>query len=163
MRKALVALVGTVVVGVLLSPAPAAAKEFAFQGGEPFGSSPVGMTMTGKSFDQPRRVTGFSIGADVVVGDCPGYNGPDPITLPIHSTTKAGIPIRRAKNGQLNFRWHYQVPGGPDEDLQGVQLGPRKWIGEFSYSWLPGHPPGGSDDCWSNYQDRWKAEFTGLI
>ena len=46
MRKALLALVGTVAVGVLAFPVPAAAKVFAFHGGESFRDSPVGMTMT---------------------------------------------------------------------------------------------------------------------
>lgn len=42
MRKAVVALVGTVVVGILALPASAAAKEFGFQGGEAFGAPASG-------------------------------------------------------------------------------------------------------------------------
>jgi hypothetical protein len=161
MRKASVVLAG-VVVGVLAFPVPAAAKVFAFQGGASSRDSPVRMTMTGKSLQRPSHVAGVSIGLDTVTGDCPGYSGPDPLTLPIHkgSGGPRGIPIR-PYNGQLRFSWHYKAAGGPYEQLQGAQLGPHKWIGELSINWLPGHPPGGSYECYSNYQETFTAVFTG--
>jgi hypothetical protein len=159
MRKALVPFIG-VVLGVF--PASAAASQFAFEGNNRAnGDAPVEMTLTGKSLKRPLHVTSFSIGMDLVVEDCPGYSGKDPLPLPIHrgSGGRHGIRIRPRSSGQLYFEWHYKAPGGPYEQLQGAQLGPRRWIGEFSINWLPGHPPGGTYQCYSNYEPQWQAKF----
>ena len=159
MRKALVALVGTVVLGAF--PASAAAKVFAFEGNNRAnGDAPVEMRMTGNTLRRPLHVTSFSIGMDLVVSDCPGYSGKDPLPLPIHqgSGGRHGIRIRTRPSGQLFFEWH-NTGGPPYEQLQGAQLGPRKWIGEFSINWLPGWPPGGDYHCYSNYEPQWQAKF----
>ena len=162
MRKALVALFGTVVLGIF--PASAAARVFDFRGVEgAFGDAPVEMTLTGNSLGRPSHVAGFSIGMGPVAVDCPGYSGRDPLTLPIHrgSGGTRGIRIGTDSTGALGFRWHYKVPGGPYESIQGRQWNRRKWIGKFFINWLPGHPPGGDYHCWSNYEYQWEARFVG--
>jgi hypothetical protein len=158
MRKGLVALVGTVVLGAL--PASAAARQFAFEGSAANGNAPVEMTMTGNRLNRPLHVTSFSIGMDLVKEDCPGYSGKDPLPIPVHrgSGGPHGIRIRPRSNGQLYFEWH-NAGGPPYEQLQGAQLGPRKWIGEFSIDWLPGWPPGGDYHCYSNYEPQWLAKL----
>src|SRR5689334_5704479 len=111
MRKALVALVGTVALGAF--PASAAARQFTFEGSGANGNAPVDMTMTGNSLRRPLHVTSFSIGMDLVKEDCPGYSGKDPLPLAIHrgSGGPRGIRIRTRSSGQLYFEWHNT--GGP--------------------------------------------------
>ena len=154
MRKALVALVGTAVVGVLLFPAPAAAKHLAYQGDA--AGSPITMTMTGKSFAKPKRVTSFSLTA--VGGDC-AYTGPNPVTLPIpQSTNGRGIVIKRNPQQGAEFRWSYEA-GGISYDVQGRQdlKHARRWFGRLFIYFAT--PPG--QDCASDYALSWNAEFTG--
>jgi hypothetical protein len=117
--------------------------------------------MIGERLGRPTHVTSFSIGMGPVRGDCPGYSGQNPRTLPIRRGNGGprGIRIRPRDNGQLTFEWHYKVPGGPYQAIQGAQLGPRKWIGKFWINWLPGYPPGGDSRCWSNYEYAWEAKF----
>jgi hypothetical protein len=161
MRKALV---GAIVVGVLAFPAPAAAKELAFQGGEPFGAPPVGMTMTGKSFKKPKRVTGFSISGEFECG-IPG----DPLTLPIpQGTNGKGIEIKKNKKYGTHFRWDY-TEGNFDAaytyyELQGVQNSehPREWIGVVVVFRRTG-PADAPNICFTAHELTWEAEFTGLI
>jgi hypothetical protein len=120
MRKAFVALVGTIAVGVLLFPAPAAAKVFHFQGGgDPFGGSPpVGIEMTGKNFKQPKRVTGFAFQPESM--ECTKLDGgfypvEGPFDLegfPIQNDPNArktrGVVIKRNKKKDLTyFKWAY--------------------------------------------------------
>jgi hypothetical protein len=158
MRKALVALLGTVVLGVF--PAPAAAKKFAFRGAPgAFGDVPIAMTMTGENLRRPRFVTSFTIGRHPV-SECPGYSGPIHRTLPIRrgSGGRRGIRIKPRDNGQLTFEWHYSG-GGPYEAIQGTQLGPRKWIGKYWVNWLPGSPPGTDNRCPSSWEYPWEAKF----
>ncbi len=143
MRKALVALVGTVVVGVLAFSTPAAAKQLAFQGDSE--GSPIAMTMTGKSFKKPKRVTAFSI---IPVGDC-AYTGPNPLILPIpQSTNGRGIVIKRNPRGHGDeFEWSYEA-GGIIYEVQGRQnlKDARKWFGRLFLYFAT--PPG--RDCASD-------------
>jgi hypothetical protein len=161
LRKPLVALIGTVVIGVFATSA--AASRFAFQGGDYAANRdvPVEMTMTGKTFRRPLHVTSFLLGMDLVKEDCPGYSGKDPLPLPIHQGSGGphGIAIRRESNGQLYFQWHYTSPSGFYEELQGVQIAPRKWVGEATLDWLPEYPPGGDYHCYSNYEPQWQAKL----
>jgi len=162
MRKALVALAG-VVLGVFSTSA--AASQFAFEGNQgAYGDAPVELTLTGKTLHRPLHLTSFSIGMDPVVGDCPGYSGKDPLPLPIHkgSGGRHGVRIKTDSTGALGFEWHSKVPGGPYESIQGRQRpNPRKWFGKFFIYYLPGHPPGGDDQCYSNYEYQWEGRFVG--
>src|SRR5262245_48231330 len=131
MRKAFVVLTGTVVVGVLVFSAPAAARQLTFHGDA--GGSPLTMTMTGKSFRKPSRVTSFSI---VPVGDC-AYTGPNPLVPPIpQSTGGKGIVIKRNPRGHGDeFEWAADADG-ISWSLQGRQdlKHPRRWFGRvFTY------------------------------
>jgi len=158
MRMALVALVGTMLMG--LFPASAAADRFSFRGGPgSFGDAPVRFTLTGQSLRRPRFVTSFTIGRHPV-RECPGYSGPINRRLPIRkgSGGPRGIRIKPRDNGQLTFRWHYSG-GGPYEEIQGVQIGPGKWIGKYFVNWLPGRPPGTGSDCPSNWEYPWEARL----
>ena len=158
MRTALLAIVGTAVIG--LFPAPAAADTFSFRGGPgPFGDVPVRFTMTGKNLRRPTFVTSFTIGRNPV-GECPGYSGPIHRRLPIRRGNGGprGIRIKPRDNGQLTFEWHYNGPG-PYEAIQGTQLGPGKWIGKYFVNWLPGRPPGTDSRCPSNWEYPWEASF----
>jgi hypothetical protein len=162
MRKALVPLVG-VFLGVF--PASGAARQFAFEGAPgSFGDVPNEMTITGERLRRPIHVTSFSIGMDPVAEDCPGYSGKNPLPLPVHkgSGGPRGIRISRDSTGALGFSWHYKVPGGPYESMQGRQWNPRRWIGKFFINYLPGHPPGGDYHCYSNYEYPWESKFVGL-
>jgi hypothetical protein len=112
-RQAVLALVGMVLVGVLVFPAPTAAKtkpktmELHFQGGgEPFGGNPpVGMSMTGPSFKHPRRVTGFTID---VTYNCDGDLLPGVETFPIRKMPVAAR-IKRDKEKDLTyFSWSWE-------------------------------------------------------
>src|SRR5262245_54372363 len=90
------------VVGVLAFPASSAPKGFDFQGS---GDPPVKMTMTGKRFDEPKRVTDFSISPGLSLY-CPGYGEypvPDPLVAPIQQ----GIKLKRTKHGLEFKRWAY--------------------------------------------------------
>ena len=156
------ALLAAGVIGVF--PAWAAAEQFAFRGSEgAYGDAPVQMTLTGQRLGRPLHVASFKIGMGPVAEDCPGYSGPNPLTVPIRrgSGGRRGIRIRPRDNGQLSFEWHYTAPGGPYEAIQGLQMGRRRWIGKFWLNYLPGHPPGGDYHCWSNYEYRWEAKFVG--
>ena len=78
----------------------------------------------------------------------------------VGSGGRHGIRIKTDTTGALGFEWHYKVPGGPYESIQGRQRpNPRKWIGKFFIDWLPGHPPGGDYHCYSNYEYQWEAKF----
>jgi len=134
MRKVLVGLIGTVMVGVLLSPAPAAAKtmEFLFQGGdEPFGTPPVGISMTGKDSTRPTRVTSFAISG--FSWNCNGQSGPFDIEeVPFD---RQSIEIGRNKNGDLYFAVNTQIWRGSTlytYHLWGGQhrKDPRWWLGK---------------------------------
>jgi hypothetical protein len=158
MRTALVALVVTAVIGVF--PASAAAGRFSFRGGPgAFGDVPVTFTMTGRSLRRPRFVTSFTIGRNPV-SECPGYSGPARRRLPVRRGNGGprGIRIKARDNGQLDFEWHYSGPG-PYEAIQGTQLGPRKWIGKYWVSWLPGMPPGTDSRCSSSWEYPWEAKL----
>jgi hypothetical protein len=139
--QAVIALVGTVVVGVLLSPAAAPAKataktmEFLFQGGdEPFGGTPaVGLSMTGKDFKKPARVTDFAItGAN---WDCEPDGRIVPVDAPPVPVSRAGT-IQRNEQGDLYFDVYGQILEG-DSTLYTYHVvggqhrkDPRWWIGK---------------------------------
>jgi hypothetical protein len=138
MRNVLVGLVGTVVIGVALSPAPAVAKtapktmEFLFQGGdEPFeGTPPVGMSMTGTDFNKPTTVTGFAITG--FNWECNGQSVPaDVEEVPINRQSGT---IGRNEEKDLYFEVHEQIFRGPTlytYHLWGGQhrKDPRWWLG----------------------------------
>jgi len=142
LRQALVALLGMIMVGVLLFPAPAAAAkakpktmELLFQGGgEPFGGSPpVGMSMTGPSFKHPRRVTDFTID---VTYNCDGDLLPGTVTFPI-KREPAAARIKRDKEKDLtyfNWSWEYVEQGQTLITFQLVggqhRKDPRVWRGK---------------------------------
>jgi hypothetical protein len=137
---ALLALVGTVVVGVLLAPAPAGAKskaktmELLYQGGSgPFGGPPVGMSMRGPSFRHPQRLTGFTIS---VTYDCDGDLLPAVETFPI-SKKRAAAWIKTDKKQDLtyfNWTWTYVAQGLALVNFQVVggqhRKDPRVWGGK---------------------------------
>ncbi len=138
---------------VLAFPASAAAKEFDFQGG---GDPPVEMTMTGKSFDEPKRVTDFSISPGLFL-DCPGYPDypvPDPMTAPIQ---QQGIKLKRTKHGLEFKRWTYDA-GFVYWDLQGRQSlkNRRRWFGLFYPLFQDPRP-----DCGTRlFRIPWEAKLT---
>jgi hypothetical protein len=135
--KARIALIGPVAVGVLLLPAPAAAKEFLYQGGsEPFGKIPPnGIAMEGKSFQRPVKLTGFTI---EVTYDCPTGQDTQVESFPITSNSKAAF-IKRNKKKEFNyFKWQYENKSSDGAvtltsyQIAGVQLpkNPEVWVGE---------------------------------
>lgn len=135
MRKALVVLMGTVLAGALLLPVPAAAKEFQYQGGsEPFGVIPPnGITMEGKTFQRPVKLTGFAI---EVTYDCVTGQDTQTESFPITSNPKAAF-IRRNKKKEFNyFKWQYEHKSSgvtlSSYQIAGVQLpkNPEVWVGE---------------------------------
>src|SRR5262249_40976930 len=154
MRKTLVVLVGTIVAGVLVFSAPAAARQFTFQGDA--GESPFIVTMTGKSSVKPKRVTSASL---TPIPEC-AYTGPSTLILPIPQTTGgSGVPIQRNPHGHGDeFRWSADV-GGISWDFQGRQdfKHHRRWFGRLFIYYAD--PPG--KDCASDYGLSWSAQLTG--
>jgi hypothetical protein len=137
-RKASVTLVATVVIGVLLVPAPAGAKELQFQGGtEPLGGNPpVGMTMVGKNVEHPTRVTGFSIEVTFCPGDTPETMVE---SVPLNRNPTATKVNRNKKKDLTYFSWSWDLFGEYTGDwLESWQLvggqhhkDPRVWRGKI--------------------------------
>ena len=137
MTKASIAI--AVAAGLLLLSAPAAFganQELLFQGGgEPFsGDPPVGMTMAGPSFEEPKRLLGFSAqtewGAEC---DHEPYEFNAPVSLePKSAKTK------RNDQGDLYFSWSYVAKSSRGSILYDYYViagqhrrDPHWWIGKF--------------------------------
>jgi hypothetical protein len=158
--------VSAFIVGLGVFPATAAAKELSFQGGdEAFGTPPVGMTMTGKSFKKPKRVTGFSIGP--IDFEC--YSG-NTVTESLWTVPmpQKGIEIKKNKKGDRHFKYKYQIGSDPNPFMRQRLVGeqdpenPRKWSGKVK---VEAGETGIKFGCVTVGDDegfvKWKARFVG--
>jgi hypothetical protein len=178
--QAVIALVGTVIAGVLLSPAAAPAKttaktmEFLFQGGdEAFGTVPVGMSMTGKDPTQPTRVTDFAItGFNWDCGEAGTMPSKDVESLPIWENPDAA-KIKRNKAKDLYFSWEWDETTNSRGDRRTVSYqlvggqhrkDPRWWVGKVSMRYSSVRSESGSTRCTMEGADadgflQWKARL----